>query len=182
MHQSDDILSQGIAALKAGKKKEAEMLLKSVVEQNPQNVEAWLWLGASVPTPDETLSCLERVLELDPDNPKAQAGVRWARSKVKRSASEPAGIAPQYSSGKQDLGLPQGLEEAVSGDVNTNPIDDWARAEQGTSDRLVSLQSESTSSALSPSYFFPNLIIAVLVLTLLLGIMIIIALLKTWLG
>ena len=76
MHPQQDRLSQGITALKAGNKSKAEQILKEVVQQIPRDVDAWLWSGAQVSTPNETFYCLERVLEFDPDNQKSQAGIQ----------------------------------------------------------------------------------------------------------
>jgi len=50
MSKTDDLLKQGIAALKAGHKAEARSLLAKVVEQDERNEAAWLWLSGAVET------------------------------------------------------------------------------------------------------------------------------------
>ena len=44
---TDEILKQGIAALKAGRKAEARSFLMQVVEQDERNEMAWLWLSGA---------------------------------------------------------------------------------------------------------------------------------------
>lgn len=44
------------------------MLLKAVVEREPHNGLAWLWLASAVDTPREAIDCLRKVLAIDPQN------------------------------------------------------------------------------------------------------------------
>lgn len=101
--QGSTVLQQGIAAARAKRKGEAYQLLRQVVTSDPRNSEAWLWLGAVAPTPQEQLQAFERVLALDPTNEKAQAGRRWASARV--GAGAPASPPPAPASGisSQDM-------------------------------------------------------------------------------
>ena len=58
---TSDLLKQGIAALKAGRKAEARTLLMQVVEQDERNEMAWLWLSGAVDTDEDRRVCLENV-------------------------------------------------------------------------------------------------------------------------
>lgn len=71
----DDLLSQGVAAAKAGQREHARELLMRVVEQDEENVAAWLWLSGVVDSLDDREVCLENVLSIDPDNDVAQRGM-----------------------------------------------------------------------------------------------------------
>jgi len=66
---------RGIAALKRGDKSRARELLRQAVEENPEDIQAWLWLSGAVETDQERITCLQRVLELDPDHEAALRGL-----------------------------------------------------------------------------------------------------------
>jgi hypothetical protein len=91
--QGTSLLQQGIAAARAKRKSEAYGLLRQVVATDPRNIDAWIWLGAVAPTLPEQLQSFERALALDPTNEKAQAGQRWAASRL-GGGSAPAPTAP----------------------------------------------------------------------------------------
>jgi hypothetical protein len=101
------LLRQGIAAARAKRKSEAYALLRQVVGMDPRNTEAWVWLGAVAPTLPEQLQAFEQAVALDPGNEKAQAGRRWAASKlgVSAPAAPPPAPAPPGRGGlsSQDM-------------------------------------------------------------------------------
>jgi tetratricopeptide (TPR) repeat protein len=72
----DDLLKQGIAAFRAGRKGEARQKLMLVVELDEQNEQAWLWLSGVVESNADRRVCLENVLTINPDNTAAQKGLR----------------------------------------------------------------------------------------------------------
>jgi hypothetical protein len=75
MTETNELLEQGIAALKAGHKAEARSLLMQVVEQDERNERAWLWLSGAVDTDEERRTCLENVLAINPNNGMARRGL-----------------------------------------------------------------------------------------------------------
>jgi len=88
---TNDLLKQGIAALKAGQKAEARNLLLQVVKQNKRNEVAWLWLSGAVNTDKERRICLENVLAINPDNEAAKRGLA---SLATKESIEPVGATP----------------------------------------------------------------------------------------
>jgi tetratricopeptide (TPR) repeat protein len=88
-----NLLTRGIAAAKAGKGKEARSLLIGALQRDANNEQAWLWLGAMVGSPRETLICLRRVLALNPDNRQAQEGIKWAKARL----AQARGLSPAPS-------------------------------------------------------------------------------------
>jgi len=74
-NMADDLLAEGIAALRAGRKVEARNLLTQVVEQDDRNEMAWLWLSGAVDTDEERRICLENVLAVNPQNAVARRGL-----------------------------------------------------------------------------------------------------------
>lgn len=71
------LLENGIAAAQKGDRRSARLLLDLAVEADPQLAEAWLWLASISDYPEELLTYLDKVLEIDPDNQKAG---EWKRS------------------------------------------------------------------------------------------------------
>ena len=76
------LLQQGIAAVKAGRKQDAHTFLMRVVELDDHNELAWLWLSGIIESFEDRRICLENVLEINPDNATAQAGLRWLNDHV----------------------------------------------------------------------------------------------------
>jgi HEAT repeat protein len=74
------LLEMGIAAARSGNRAEARMLLEGVTLQEPDNEEAFLWLSFVLDEPNLAMRCLERVLEINPNNAQAERGLAWLRS------------------------------------------------------------------------------------------------------
>ena len=70
-----DVLAEGIAALKAGDKARARVLFAQILKHDPQNEQAWLWLSGVTEDNQRRLACLEKVLEINPNNQHAQRGI-----------------------------------------------------------------------------------------------------------
>ncbi len=68
---SVDKLQQAVALIKSGDKKGGQNLLIDVVNSDPKNETAWLWL-ASVVSQDKRVFCLEKVLSINPNNLQAK--------------------------------------------------------------------------------------------------------------
>ena len=90
--QINDLLQQGIAAAKAGRKEEARRLLTQLVDIDEHNEKAWLWLSGVVESAEDRQICLENVLALNPDNRHAQAGLEWLRQHAPPPPAAPAEI------------------------------------------------------------------------------------------
>lgn len=70
-----DLLQRSVAAIKAGDKAEARRLLGRIIQQNPRDERAWLWMSGAVDTAKERLTCLNKVLDINPHNETAQRGL-----------------------------------------------------------------------------------------------------------
>ena len=75
------LLTVGRRLAEAGQRAIAYHLFKRATELEPSNENAWMWRAGVAPNPDETVLCLKRVLELNPQNAQAKAGLNWAASK-----------------------------------------------------------------------------------------------------
>jgi hypothetical protein len=76
MAESDTILQLGIDAAREGNREEARNLFGLLTRQEPDNLQAWLWLAGVADGPEERRAALERVVELDPTNEMAIKGLQ----------------------------------------------------------------------------------------------------------
>lgn len=71
------LLVDGVQALLAGRREEAQRLLLSYVDKDEMNEEAWLWLSGAVDELDDIETSLQNCLQINPHNPRAQQGLQW---------------------------------------------------------------------------------------------------------
>lgn len=103
MTDPDGILQLGIEAAHDGNNEEARNLFRLLTNEDPQNVQGWLWLAGVAENPAERRAALERVVELDPNNDMARKSLHVMTEKAAESPPESA--APPH-----DEGEPEGLE------------------------------------------------------------------------
>jgi hypothetical protein len=77
-------MQQAISAFRAGEQDAAVALFAQSLQLDPKNERAWIWLSGMFTHPSERRYCLERVLELNPNNAAAQQDLNQL----------PAAIAP----------------------------------------------------------------------------------------
>jgi hypothetical protein len=77
-----EALQKGIRAARRGADEPARRLLGYVVQQDPGNEEGWLWLARVVETPAQRADCLQRVLDINPQN-------EWAAGQLAELESAP---------------------------------------------------------------------------------------------
>jgi hypothetical protein len=88
------LVERGARALRAGRPEIAIEILRRAVVLDDQYEWGWLWLSAVVPE-REQIACLEKVLEINPHNQRAQAGIKALRAKLGAAQPAPAATAPQ---------------------------------------------------------------------------------------
>jgi hypothetical protein len=69
------ILDAGLRAARAGEREKARDLFMQAVREQPENVEAWLWLAEVLDDPLQQLDCYQRVLALEPNHLHARKQV-----------------------------------------------------------------------------------------------------------
>jgi hypothetical protein len=69
-------LSQALELAKIGEKQKALAVLRKIIQQQPDHVQAHLYLGRLTPSPQESLQAFEHVLRLHPDNAAAKKGIQ----------------------------------------------------------------------------------------------------------
>lgn len=69
-------LDLAISAIRSGRKEEGRKLLNLLIQQNPNDERAWLWMSSVVRSDDQRARCLYHVLAIDPGNQLAQRGLQ----------------------------------------------------------------------------------------------------------
>lgn len=73
-----DVLQQAIVAIKTGDKIRAGQLLFQVLQADPRNASAWVWLASITQTEERRRACLDQALAIDPTYQEArQALLDW---------------------------------------------------------------------------------------------------------
>jgi hypothetical protein len=88
-----DKLKQAITSIKAGEKATGKQLLMEVLEAEPENDKAWVWMSAVVETDDLRRECLEEALMYNPFNETAQRGLAKLKAGQPKSAANSDGRA-----------------------------------------------------------------------------------------
>lgn len=84
------LLEAGIAAARAGDRKQARKLLKKVVRLAPHHIQAWVWLSSVVDDLEQQETCLEKILAIDPQHRVARKGLKaLQKKKAARQATPP---------------------------------------------------------------------------------------------
>jgi hypothetical protein len=73
MMPTPELLQQAIQAARAGRKIEARDMLLEVVEADPHNELAWIWLTGLVDTLEDKIIACENVLTINPSNERVRA-------------------------------------------------------------------------------------------------------------
>src|SRR6185436_18121747 len=69
-------LELAITAIRSGRKEEGRQLLNLLIQQNPNNEMAWLWMSSVVNSDEQRARCLYHVLAINPDNELARRGLQ----------------------------------------------------------------------------------------------------------
>lgn len=113
-----ELLQQGVAAARSGNVATARRLLEEVIQLDENNEQAWIWLATVVKTRAERRICLQKVLQINPNNATARqalarlgpttgttATVNTARQSTTSlgSARPPTGSTPVVASNDQTV-------------------------------------------------------------------------------
>jgi len=103
-------LQAGIVLAKAGKRVEARDILGQVVKDDPRSVLGWLWLAGVVDTQEQQRYCLEKVLQLNPQNEV----VRRVLTQLKIAAPRVATGSQHFLGRHLALGNEQDLRRVIA--------------------------------------------------------------------
>src|SRR5512139_1477028 len=85
---STEVLQRAIQAARAGRKVEARDLLIELVDMDPQNEMAWMWLSGLVDSPEDQIIACENVLTINPANEKVRAHLAELRQRYQSVLAE----------------------------------------------------------------------------------------------
>jgi hypothetical protein len=71
----DELMRRGLAAARVGENDEAQTYLTEVTRRDPNNADAWLWLGSVATNPVVKRDHFQHALTLRPGDAEAQAGL-----------------------------------------------------------------------------------------------------------
>jgi lipoprotein-anchoring transpeptidase ErfK/SrfK len=80
-------VEQARAALREGRRTEARQLAERAAALAPQMEDPWLILAA-VASPRASMEYIGKALKINPNSPRAQRGMQWAKSRLQGSAGE----------------------------------------------------------------------------------------------
>ncbi len=69
-------LKLAITAIRSGRREEGRQLLNLLIQQNPNNEMAWLWMSSVVDSDEKRARCLYHVLAVNPGNIVARQGLQ----------------------------------------------------------------------------------------------------------
>lgn len=135
---SSDALREGIGAAKAGNKVLARAHLLEAVRLDARNESAWLWLASISNAPEDRLSCINRVLEINPANAR---GAEWLEP-AKRNLAQSLLMKGVAAAKAGDTGLAANLLNR-SAELDAGKEVTWlwlASVAEASEDKLAYLQ------------------------------------------
>ncbi len=120
------LIEEAREALSQGDIGRARRLLRRIVQQEPENHKAWLWLAGITEAPRASLQYIRRAEELKPDDPAVLSALEWAQERAaaripepqeeERLVAEPPPVATLHRPIKIDSADASTKEEEVSMD------------------------------------------------------------------
>lgn len=98
-----DKLQQAITLIESGDKQNGRRLLAEILEAEPRNEQAWLWMSGVVTNGEQRRDCLEQVLEINPNNQSAKKGLELLQQQ--ESQPRPIEISEQSISSVSEAQL-----------------------------------------------------------------------------
>ena len=120
--QLEALLEQAIVYVNAGEMEEGRALLERVLEQDPRDDRAWVWLSGCVEDPMQRRICLQQALAANPNNQAAIDGVMVLEGKLVQATDlRPSLLESRLSAiGMGDRPMP----EWPAAEVTPQPFDD----------------------------------------------------------
>ena len=132
--EMEELLQRAITHINAGEGDQGRALLEKILEQDPKNDRAWVWLSGCVEDPMQRRICLQQALSANPENQAALDGMRVLDGELMQASSgQPSLLDRRLSAismgetaasmpGPQSAASPASPEEAaLSPDLGQEP-------------------------------------------------------------
>jgi hypothetical protein len=86
------LLEQAIDHVNAGELEQGRAQLERVLEQDPKNDQAWVWLSGCVEEPMQRRICLQQALSANPNNQAALDGMEVLNGKLVQASEVPPSL------------------------------------------------------------------------------------------
>ncbi len=93
----DDALTEAIRLIKSGKRPEAQLILEPFIQENPQNIPAWMWEAEIFLDDLDKIKVMEICLEHNPDHPQVMKALEILRTRAGLPLVPPPMPAPVVS-------------------------------------------------------------------------------------
>jgi len=90
--ESEALLEEAVAYVNAGKFERGRALLERVLEQDPKNDRAWVWLSGCVEDPRQRRICLQQALNANPNSQAALDGMQVLEGKLVPASQAPPSL------------------------------------------------------------------------------------------
>lgn len=96
---NDDIVTEAIRLIKAGKKDAARSVLEPFLLKNPNHIQAWMWETELFPDDRDKVKVLEACLKRNPGQPQVIQALNILKARIgnSRQPAAPASVKPQRS-------------------------------------------------------------------------------------
>lgn len=90
--EMEALLEEAIVLVNEGRLEQGRALLERVLEQNPKNDRAWVWLSGCVEDPRQRRICLQQALNANPNNQAALDGMQVLEGKLVQASQAPPSL------------------------------------------------------------------------------------------
>lgn len=90
---TQQLIEQARAAIRAGDKQKARHLLQQAAAQQPGDFAVWLWLASVAPSPTAGMEYVRRAEALNPTHPTVVKAKAWAQRRLDREKAAPPAVA-----------------------------------------------------------------------------------------
>lgn len=80
------LLEEGIALVRSGDRAGAREVFRALIQKNPYDEDAWLWLAWAAESKESALRCLEEARRLLPESTRVTEAMAWAREQLAAEA------------------------------------------------------------------------------------------------
>jgi ferric-dicitrate binding protein FerR (iron transport regulator) len=116
------LIEEAIAHVNAGDMEQGRVLLERVLEQDPKNDRAWVWLSGCVEDPRQRSICLQQALNANPNNQAALEGMQVLEGDLVPASEVPPSLLESRLSAigmGDEVGAPESTPPAPESDVTS---------------------------------------------------------------